>query len=345
MLTHSEGFRGDQQHPGTPSGTLTVKGALAHYRVRHDSAAGRWYGWNEGALGLEPAASVSESSIGGDGFGCGYERRDWKWSSFSGSTHWAREAGSGPGSPREKVRIETDMFGTHRCRSYAYDVIPDVPLDESFLTDSWKSTALGACALDVDGSESHGFLTYGIHPSREDASFRVVLSGRHLFIEVSDDVFTGASAAWVNDDHIEVWVGTESDSWFPPLDTELEHEDQLRPLQWGIRLADAQVVPGAGKPTFMLDAQRIVVDAHTVRLRIDLPEEFKTITVAYSDSDDGQRQKSLIATSRLVFDVGSSLGRARRIEPARAACAEIRGRLEPMVDQPTNPECPVMPAW
>ena len=86
------------------------------------------------------------------------------------------------------------------------------------------------------------------------------------------------------------------------------------------------------------------MDAHTVRMRIDLPDGFKAITVAYSDSDDGRAQKSLLATSRLVFDVGSSLGQARAIDPARATCSVIAGRLEPVLKS-VDSECPVMPEW
>jgi hypothetical protein len=344
MLTRSDGFRGDQQHPGTPAGTLEIEGDIAHYKVRHVAASGRWYGWNEGTLSLDPVASLSESTIAGDGFGCGFRRREWLWPSFSGSTTWVRESGQGLGS-REKVEVRTDFFGTHRCRSYAYDAIPAVKLDKGLLKDGWSSTALGRCALDVDGSSGHGFVTFGDHGDRDDARFRVVLAAHTLLVEVNDDVFTGASASWVNDDHLEVWLGFEFDSWFPPFDTEQEHEDKLRSMQWGIRIADARVFPGAGKPTELLDAQRAVVDAHTVRLRIDLPEKFKTITVVYSDSDDGQKQKSLLATSRLVFDVGSSLGLPAPIDPARATCKVIGGKLEPVLTPPSNPDCPVMPEW
>jgi hypothetical protein len=56
MLTRSDGFRGDQQHPGTPAGTLEIEGDIAHYKVRHVAASGRWYGWNEGTLSLDRVA-------------------------------------------------------------------------------------------------------------------------------------------------------------------------------------------------------------------------------------------------------------------------------------------------
>src|SRR5258708_6388623 len=91
-------------------------------------------------------------------------------------------------------------------------------------------------------------------------------------------------------------------------ESEKEHRERYPAYQWGVRVADARVFPAAGHPTTTLTVERIQIDANTVRFRIELPEPFKSITVAYSDSDDGRAQKSLLTTSRLTFDDGSTLG-------------------------------------
>jgi hypothetical protein len=173
--------------------------------------------------------------------------------------------------------------------------------------------------------------------------------GSTLFVEVRDDVFTGPSARWVNDDHVEVWLGSQADgNENAPLLAEAASErlyEELFPVQqWGVRIVDARVFPAAGNPTAPLTAERFQVDPNTVRLRIKLPIPFETITVAYSDSDDARGQKTLLATSRLIFNVGSSLGVTRTIDPARAKCAVINGRLEPVLAPTPGPECPLVGA-
>jgi hypothetical protein len=70
--------------------------------------------------------------------------------------------------------------------------------------------------------------------------------------------------------------------------------------------------------------------------------EFKAITVAYADGGTGKTQKRLLATSRLSYGVGSTLGRAETISPTRARCAVVNGRLEPVLSPRTDPECPLV---
>ena len=53
--------------------------------------------------------------------------------------------------------------------------------------------------------------------------------------------------------------------------------------------------------------------------------------MAYSDSDDGVRQKRLIATSSLAYGRWWTLGQAREIDAKEATCVVERGALEPRV--------------
>jgi hypothetical protein len=312
-------------------------------------AESNWFGDSGAEFDLNPPTLVSESTFTGNRMGpCGIQVTTWNWKSFSGSVTWGREAAEGDLLPGEHPKIATDeMWRNTRCLEFDYDPIPDVRIDGAFIGDGWKATALGDCALDVDGSKDHGFVTVGKPASRDDARFRAVLSGWTLFVEVRDDVFIGPSARWVNDDHLEIWLGSEADdTWKGGLlgeaASEKVYEQQFPVQQWGIRMVDASVFPAAGNPTGPLTAERFQVDPNTVHLRLKLPSPFKTITVVYSDSDDARGQKTLLATSRLIFNVGSSLGVARTIDPARAKCAVINGRLEPVLAPTPGPECPLV---
>ncbi len=222
------------------------------------------------------------------------------------------------------------------CEHYRYLELPDVDLPDEFLTTSWQTARLGSCAADVSGQHGHGFTIFGTNNGPNDASFRVVLSGITLFVEVTDDHFVGPSGNWVNDDHVELWLAPH-----PYLPMTAYSDDPDPPKQWAIRIADGQVFPGFGRPTEMPEAQVVRVDAHTARLRILIPslapapgskpeEEARAqaITVVYSDSDNGKTQKSLIATSALAYGRTLSLGTVDAVSPARATCAVKDAELQ-----------------
>jgi hypothetical protein len=224
------------------------------------------------------------------------------------------------------------------CDQYAYALLPDVSTDAAFANEGWSTAALGACAVDIDGSPGHGFVTFGKTQGRDDASFRAVLSDGALYVEVHDDKLIGPTASWVNEDHLEIWVAHEADSYMR-LCPDGDIGRLSPPQQWGIGLMDGRVFAGSGKPTETLGVNRSQVDAHTVRLRITLPAA-AALSVVYSDSDDGKVQKSLLSTSKLVFGDTSTLGVPKRIPKERAACRVTGGRLEPQVTPP-SPAAPV----
>jgi len=339
LLATATGFLGDD----STAASAKVEGNRLHYVHRHAAASGRWYARSEADIAIHPLALVEESLSSGDGFSfCRHSGNTWNWQTFSGS-RWFRAAFSDhPEPPFDPGGNQPVNPGQDVCRTYEYALIPDVRLDEAFGADGWKSAALGRCALDVDGSKGHGYLRFGKTRGRSDASFRVLLAGPILFVEVRDDIFTGPTQNWVNDDHLEIWLGPEVDdrcSLGCMEETETEHRLRFPAYQWGVRIMDAQVFPAAGRPTAMVTVERIQVDANTVRLRIELPEPFNAITVAYSDSDDGRTQKSLLATSRFTFGDGSTLGTSQVIDPSRATCTVLSGSLEPVRAPPPGPRC------
>jgi len=338
LLTTAVGFLGDDD----TAANANVEGDRLHYLHRKAAVSGRWYARHEAQIGLRPLTLVEESFGEGDHFSfCGHDGTTWNWKSFSGSGWFLHSFTDHPEPPFDPTGAGPDPNGQDACRKYEYEFIPDVRQQIAFGHDGWKSTALGRCAFDVDGSKGHGYLTFGKSRGRDDASFRVLLSGPLLFVQVRDDVFTEPTSNWVNDDHVEIWLGPEADRWSMDdmTESEKEHREHFPAHQWGVRVADARVFPGAGHPTTTLKAERMQVDPNTVRLRVELPEPFNSITVAYSDSDDGHAQKSLLTTSRLTFDDGSTLGRSWLVDPSRATCSVVNGSLEPVLTPPRGPRC------
>jgi hypothetical protein len=163
--------RGVSQHPDTPAGTVEVHGERVKYFLS-PFAESNWFKDSAAEFDLNPPALVSESTFNGMRMGgCGVQVTTWNWKSFSGSVTWAREAAQGELLPGEQPTIETDEMSPNlRCLGFDYDFIPDVRIDGAFAGEGWTATALGKCALDVDGSKDHGFVTLGKPASRADAS-------------------------------------------------------------------------------------------------------------------------------------------------------------------------------
>ncbi len=181
---------------GSPVALFAVHGNRLHYELNANTVfPSNWTGISSADLDLDPPRLVSSSWWGFHRFaGCQQEHSTWNRLRFWRSVTWSRqlcvnESRQGP------IRVEHDQMDKPEwCREFAYDEVPVVSLDDSFARDGWKQTALGRCALDVDGSEGHGFVTFGQAQNRNDASFRAVLAGEVLFVEVHDDVLTGPSA-------------------------------------------------------------------------------------------------------------------------------------------------------
>ena len=106
-------------------------------------------------------------------------------------------------------------------------------------------------------------------------------------------------------------------------------DPNAKALQWGIGL-DGQVHKAHGAPASN-PTVRVTRTEHGARFRIVLPDEGKGLTVVFSDSDDGARQKRLIATSQLEFGRTWTIGSVTPIGAGRATCVVDGVALRPKV--------------
>ena len=68
----------------------------------------------------------------------------------------------------------------------------------------------------------------------------------------------------------------------------------------------------------------------------------KAITVVYSDSDDGKKQKRMIASSKLSYGKLASLGGAQVVDPKLALC-RVKNNILQVVN--TQSYDPLQPVW
>lgn len=201
--------------------------------------------------------------------------------------------------------------------SGAFDHIPDsgaavVP----------ATTALGSCAAQADAAGGRGYVVHGAPGAAEDAALWVTASGGNtLTVDVVDDVFVplAPGASWLHADHLELWLAPErpdgSMDWDCPA---------VGASQWAV-LFDGTVVAAREGSGLAAPTARAVDGGPPGRQRlvITLPPGAEGVTVVHSDSDDGQRQERLIATSALRFGDGRSLG--QRGPLTDATCQSISG--------------------
>ena len=143
-------------------------------------------------------------------------------------------------------------------------------------------------------------------------------SGGVLFVDVTDDHWVPAAKSWVKADHLELWraVGEPShpSGCFQP-------DPNAKALQWAVGL-DGQVYKAHGHPAPRPRSASPRTD-QGARFRIVLPDEGKGLTVVYSDSDDGARQKRLIATSSFQFGRPWTIG---SVTPIGAGAGDLGRR-------------------
>ena len=214
---------------------------------------------------LDPLMLVGLSRLAARATDGSWSRTSWDWTTFSGTT----EVSAGACAPHEPTR-----------RGVLVPRIDDPSID-------WRTVGLGPCAarpsIVVQG-------TALVDPS--DGSFAVVALGDALVVDVRDNALGVGGRSWTGEDHLELWavknVGVCN--------------EELK--QWGIRICDGAVFPGAGKPSEPLTVER----AGDTRFRIALPQGYSGFALAYADSDDGATVKRLVATNNVRKSEPWSIG-------------------------------------
>ncbi|MEZ4323273.1 MAG: hypothetical protein R3F61_37765 [Myxococcota bacterium] len=267
--------------------TVTVKDGV----IEHSQLGGSAWKWGtRRELQLEPPRLLSEGSQGLF-MGMLGSDRSWSWATFSGMlTESFQRCGSEDGTTEDVASV----------------LIPAVAEVPGY---AWKTTGLGKCALRIDAST--GPFAHGGPGEAGDAGLSAARIGSDLVVEVGDDTWVEKASSWIKADHLEIWVRTES---IPSQDC----VSKVPAMQWGIGL-DGTVFPAHGEPA-PLKAE-VVRDGAGARFRISgLPAEIDGITVVYSDSDDGERQERLLATSPVKLGHGETLGGLYTVKPEHAVC-------------------------
>ena len=320
--------------------------------TRRQSGGSNWRWEETTTLGLDPFRVVSNGKstfwvLDEDGTS---ESWDLNYDTLQGTETWSVADCEGRRKQEEAAK-NRDGGGSDESsasKDYSAVVIPRVELPAAYVQDGWRSIGLGDCGALVDG-DTNGFAVYGGKGRAADAAMRVVVSKQQdmLFVEISDDHWTREGRSWVKEDHLELWLAPSGLRSSPDACGGAPTEptpDSSR--QWGIRISDGQVFPGFGSPEPLAGVE-VVRAGRTARARIPVGDwlkqeaELSSITVVYSDSDDGLRQKRLIATSTVARGEELSLGHARDIDPSDATCV-VKGKALRITrrPQPTKPKEP-----
>ncbi|WP_257450905.1 hypothetical protein [Archangium lipolyticum] len=197
--------------------------------------------------------------------------------------------------------------------------LPQVQVDKAYLQGGWKTAGLGACGFEA------GHVLLGNQDDPKDAALKALLVAPDtLLVEVHDDKWTGPSAKWLADDHVELWLAPQAPQELTGCG---KPTDAQKPAQWGIRIADGQVFPAFGSPKQTLQVERAELPGKRgYRLLMKLPP-FKGIAVVYSDSDSGKKQELMLATSPVKFGRPEVLNPVRVVPAEEATCTVKNGEL------------------
>jgi hypothetical protein len=303
---------------------IKVKGDVVRYELDGQDVPSTWVGWRWAEVGLDPPRLIAD--------GASYWNRMQRCPREEVERRTSLDALGRPSAAglvqnvtwSSATRCDDDPSTCTRPGALAFLAVPRLKLPPEYERDGWRSTEIGSCSVTVDGAPGRGFVTFGASSGASDASMRVVLSDAHvLYVDVRDDRFT-SGAQWVKSDHLEIWSTPSGPSYMTACPPSSD-----KPTQWGITIADAKVHRGVvGTVDSLLTADRAEANG-VVHLRVALPKTtspLEGLTVAYSDSDDGARQKSLVATSKLVFGRQETLGRVERLPTT--SCVVRSGRLD-----------------
>lgn len=242
-----------------------------------------------------------------------FEEHTWDFQKFAGKSTWSVLV-----CETEETTLENQSV-----------IIPSLTLPPDFVGSTWKTTSLGSCAATLDSSAKHGFVVHG-QPALDgsnDATMKIIASDDgHLFVEILDDQLRASTTGkWIHADHLELWV---SPNYLPRMQHEcVNPEDKTGTWQWGIDALDGTVHTAFGKPPHALHAERVAIPGG-VRFKVKLPPDTRSLAVIYSDSDDGQSQERLLATSTFKFARLHTMASLTPFDAKNITCTTEGGALK-----------------
>lgn len=293
-------------------------------RMIHRQQGGSAWRWNgTKTVQLSPLRVLSEESCSYHNVNIGYSVRRWDWQRLAGEQRWLPQACK-DNDPRadEKKRPDWCDFGkaTHR-----HALIPR--LDGALR--AGVEAHLGSCASAFDESGQRGYVIFG-KPRPGGAEFRVLMvSGNDIIVTVTDTAFVTGGASWLNDDHVELWLGQD----YSNLSC---NETKFKLVQWAIGL-DGKMNHGAGDssapPEVVSRSARSIGGKQQVTLHLRLPklgdtdDYLRALTVVFSRSEGG-KQARLTATSPIKRGDDLTLSSVHRLDAKAARCDVRAGQLD-----------------
>lgn len=278
-------------------------------QLRHQRSGGSNWRWStETTIGLDP---VRVQAVRSDAFlsvasGCHRTLTDPARATRAGWLHPVDDSD-------ENAEIANCDFDEKRPHYRAIPQLGSVfgqedragALRSSFETWRRDQVALGSCALEFSGRDASGFVLHGKPDERAPVTVRVLaVDELHWLVGVqAPGREPAASASWIKDDRLELWIGKFLFTW--PHDMEA-------PRQYGVRLADAKVFPGHNADQSALPTvERWQANGWTW-LAIDFSSVQPdygvfSATVVYGQGD-GKSQGLMLGSSRLKFGEATSLG-------------------------------------
>jgi len=197
--------------------------AIKENRLEHAQNGGSAWRWDVTRnLRLSPLNVLDEAHCSYHNVSSGFWTLRWDWQRFAGEARWTPKR-CAPVRGKAEEDAEVGCEPDKATRRY----VP-VPQLEGAFERAGKRLHLGSCATAIDESGQRGFVLFGT-PRAAGAELRtLLLSQRDLVVTVSDVKFNTGAPSWLNDDHIELWLGHGRTS----LECENEKPANLR--QWGI---------------------------------------------------------------------------------------------------------------
>ncbi|MGV3622182.1 MAG: hypothetical protein ACO1OB_15265 [Archangium sp.] len=294
---------------------------------KHSRYGGSAWRWSNGTeLAFSPLRVVSERETSFNATMPNFTREStWNWDTFRGTQVDELPRCTPEGAPdlesEDSVHIESSP-------------VPVVQLSDAFRAGGWKTTRLADCSVPAN------VVTFGKQTGKADASLSAIATfpekaPRELYLEVRDDVLVTDAPKWTLADHVELWFASNAGAWDECVGTR-------NGVQFGVAL-DGTVNVGFGEPKASSISVEVAKADGVVRMKVllnDVPKD--RVGLVYSDSDDGKKQKALLAASQLKFASVPTFSSWKQFPKDIAACEVVDGALKPKSTRVFEPKTAVI---